>query len=359
MDASLKLGEFPTTVVSTCEFFEHLSRKDGIVYGYGYDNTLFKVSRNQVVLNGQKWKVEETAVGWKYNPLRRFLSPFSGTDKKSTTANLVGLIKDEKVNIVKLPGVNINRVTAAFARIRDKMVRNANSNDAAVITKNIDEAIDLLRQEAIKYDIDTHGVKPKPGDDVPVGQFFKDLSGTWQPFRFNKRFHVVESNRAAQFTVHYESKPWFFQKAFRWPKEITSLRFWRDMRPSPVSGPAKVATAERLAKMIVHERAFLRTMRPNTDAMIANLERIKGRIVKHTNPQERARIEAGFDKAIAEVRKVGFLARKDKNKTWTTWIWNWTAVPMGNLAYKTGSLAVQAALAGMKAPFKLAWSVFK
>ncbi|MDN3506960.1 MAG: hypothetical protein P0S96_07010 [Simkaniaceae bacterium] len=114
-----------------------------------------------------------------------------------------------------------------------------------------------------------------------------------------------------------------------------------------------------MAEMVLRDRDLIRYMRPDTDAMANNLRAIRAKVLRNTNPEEAKRIKAGFNKAIAEIMKVGVHVKRDRNNSWTAWVWNKTAVPMGNLAYKTGSLAYRLTLAGIKAPFKLAWSAVK
>lgn len=358
---SLDIGvKLPTTQVSTGDFFNHLSTKDGLIYGKGFDRQ-FHIVRNAIALNGQKYTVSESSTPWRVHPLRLFMKPQAGQGKVSDTANLVALVKEHKANIVGDSANNVARITAAFERMSGKMVLNTTATEAAAITKNFAEAASLLRNEAVKQGVDAFqaGGPLAGGSVVSSSQFYKDLTHTWRPFKLNKHFQIVEPKGTGHYEVRYTGKRWFFQKWAQFPRELTTLKFWKDMKPSHIPGAAKVAMAEKLGEMVLRDRDLIRYMQPDTGAMIANLERIKGRIVKHTNPQEQKRIEAGFDKAIGEIKKLGFLVRKDQNNSWTRWVWNHTAAPMGNLAFAGSKLALRLTLAGIKAPFKLIWSATK
>ena len=323
----------PKQEVSTGDFFHNLSQKDGILWGRGYDKQ-FHVQSKGILSNHSLYTIFESNRPWKYiNPFHWIVQPQTTKEKIETTRNLVGLVNREKESIVKDADSDVSRIIAAFERAREGMVRNTSDKDERAIRNNLNTAIKALQTEDLKYHAEAYaggrGVGLTPGKASSSSSFYEALTHTWWPRGFNERFQIIEPSKG-RFEVHRMSKPWFFQKWAKWPTEITSLKFWKDMAPNPVSGAAKVATAEKLEAMIKTDRNLIRFMQPNTTAMISNLEHIKGRITRNTNTIEKQKIEKGFDGAINELRKIGMLARKDWNKSWTGWILNHTAVPIND-----------------------------
>jgi hypothetical protein len=227
------------------------------------------------------------------------------------------------------------------------MARNASTGQKAVIERNFDEAISLLEEEALKQGIKGYEVSSTGGNILTSAQFYRALSRSFWPLKFNRRFQIIDPQNNGKFEVHCTRKPWFFQKWARFPTELTSLRFWNDFKPRPIPAAAKVATAEKLAKMIVRDRELIRYMQPNTDVMAHNLREIRAKLLRNTSGTEAERIKKAMNSAIAELKRQGVHVKRDYAKSWTGWTWNHTAKPLGRATL----FVFQAGLAGAAGVF--------
>lgn len=324
----------PKQEVSTGDFFEHLSKNDGYLWGHGFDKQI-EIKRNPINLNGGLFKISEVNMPWKINPLRLFMKSQTTQSKKETVIWLKDLVEREKKNIVQNPNNNVGRIVKAFDRIIGNMTRNMSPDEAAALFAQRDEINDTL-QSAYTDHYKEYFEKGKGLDEynsTSPANFFQALAGQWTPglgkLGFNQRFQVVE-RRDGRFEVHLSDKPWFFEKWAKIPTEITSLKFWNDMRPAPVPSAAKVATAQKLEAMIKKEYHFIRHVQPNMDGMIANLTEIKQNIVRNTTSADKEKIEKAFDGAIKELKGLRFLIKKDFNNSWTGFAWNHSVVPFMN-----------------------------
>lgn len=324
----------PKQEVNSGDFFEHLSKKDGYLWGHGFDKQI-EIQRNPISLSGELFKISEVNMPWKINPLRLFMKPQSAQSKKETVIWLKDLVEREKESIVKNPSNHVGRIVKAFDRIIGNMTRNMSREDAAALLKQRDEINETLQSAHTDYykEYFEKGEGLDEYNSASPAHFFKALSRQWTPglgkLGFNQRFQIVE-RRDGRFEVHLSNKPWFFQKWAKIPTEITSLKFWNDMKPTPVSSAAKVATAQKLEAMIKKEYHFIRHVQPNMDGMIGNLTEIKQNIVRNTTSADQEKIEQAFDGAIKELKGLRFLIKKDYNNSWTGFAWNHTVVPFMN-----------------------------
>jgi len=355
MSVDYRVINLPTQKVSAGEFFEHLSKKDGHIWGYGFEKQIkielsdgFKnsiINRNRIAFNSGSYTISEVSMPWKIHPLRLFMKPQSAESKKETVSHLLELVESEKENIVKNPNNNVDRIVKAFDRIIGNMTHNMSEDEKSALLKQCDEINDTLKSAYTdhykKYFEKGEGLNEY--NSTSPAHFFAALSRQWTPglgkLGFNQRFQIVE-RRDGRFKVHLSNKPWFFKKWAKFPTEINSLKFWKDMAPSPVASAAKVATAQKLEAMIKKEYHFIRHVQPNMDGMIANLTGIKQNIVRNTTSTDKEKIEKAFDGAIKELKGLRFLIKKDYNNSWTGFAYE-MAKSAPNFVWKVVKLPIQ------------------
>lgn len=323
----------PSTQVSQTQFFQDLSTKDGIFWGYGFDSDV-RVEYKPTAAGPSGYFISETARPWSINPLRYFYSAPDANTKLLAAKRINILAKNEVKNILQDPSANISRINKALARLRDLYSVGLNHSDQRALNADFDAAIKTLKDAKITADNEKANSRSnRPGEySLALGSFFNALGSNFWPFAFNQRMRIVKTPDG-NFHLFVSSKPWFFQKLVKWPSEITSWRVWQDMKPQSVPAHAKLREAKNLAEVIERHAELIRQVQPDTDKMKANLLQMKVHWVRNVlSSTDKTAIEAAFDKAVKEVHKVGQLVSKDLSRSWKHFVWQNAVITPWNVA---------------------------
>ncbi len=289
--------DLPKTEVSKQNFFQHLSKP-------GFDKQ-FHVNWNNRVVNRELYAISETSMPWRVHPIRLFMRPQTAAAKLETVRNLTTLVNREKKAIVGGSQYNVKHIVENLNRIRDRMVRHTQPNEAWQIRLHFNTATNAL-QEARQAHL-------------------QDRAKEW-------RKNVVQN------PASWEA-------------------FFKNRR---LSVATKVAVAQKIAAMIQESAPLLRYTKVDTQKMIKTLIQVKGRVTnlpKNEAASKKA-IEAAFNRAIAELGDIGRLIKKDWDGTLRGWTWNHTLGPVTNrVLLPVVNLPVKVTKYATKKAVSAAWGV--